>query len=239
MRARRRQLTNGSDVRVRWAHLGFPSSVTWLSGEASYREIADSAGSRVPLCSPSSLASGADILRYFCKTHLVCRLSFGSRKDSCSDQGQSWRNASAIVSSRSRVPLRRILANLWLTTRCVITRAVTVYLQSWPKCVGHFAFYSEFLQYSLPPLCDVGRLFSNCPFLTKNFAWGKGKVDLAHRTFFFHVKTIDGRGITLAARVSHIILARIAVPLGGYIHTFPWVQKGVRECTTPVRMTAH
>ena len=69
----------------------------------------------------------------------------------------------------------------------------SLYLQSWARCVGHFAFCAEFLQYSLPPI-----------------AWGKegGKVNFGPKNglfsfFFFMWKTIDGRGMAFCKCVPH------------------------------------
>ena len=64
------------------------------------------------------------------------------------------------------------------------------FLQSWPKCVGHFAFYAEFLQYSLlpPPPCNVGQLLGG-PFLLNDIAWGeRGMVGFGPKNVCSHVK---------------------------------------------------
>ena len=84
-----------------------------------------------------------------------------------------------------------------------------------PKCVGHFAFYGEFLQYLLPspsPLCNVVRLFSK-PFLMNNIAWGEawggggGRIWPKWRLFPCEKRLMVEA--LHSARVSHIILARV------------------------------
>ena len=84
------------------------------------------------------------------------------------------------------------------------------YLQSWPKCVGQSAFFTNCCNiHSLPPRCNVGRLVGK-PFLTNNIALGEGgRVGFGPKNVCFHVKKWSMVEAVHSASLSHIILARI------------------------------
>ena len=72
-------------------------------------------------------------------------------------------------------------------------------LQSWLKTrVGHFAFYAEFLQYSLPPLQCWETLQQGFPSEQQDLQAGFGPKD-----FCFWWRTIDCRGIAFCKSVPY------------------------------------
>ena len=105
----------------------------------------------------------------------------------------------------------------------MLTHLCRPQLQSWPKDVAHFAFYAEFLTWSLPPSPPTHAL---CMHTNSIVQWGKQEVRVGWRSgaFMFEKPIWWSRHTRRSARVSCILLARIQIVGRPIVHysLFKW-----------------
>ena len=100
---------------------------------------------------------------------------------------------------------------MWYT-QCAQRRKWWFKLQSWPKCVGHCAFFPNCCNIrSLPPSATMQcwtTLRQAFPY-EQHCMGGGGKVEFGPKNVCFHVKNWSMVEAVHSASLSHIILARI------------------------------